>query len=275
MNGSELMITEFKNDMDLNTRLQYFFALEETFINGSLQVNKSMDSRIFAKSRSSSSSSRRRLLGRYLLNTQLTNLKTSDQVDRFSYVTEDDKITMEQIYWFYNFFQWFALIVMIITIMLGIGVVFEEFSILLQLLFLHVYISSALLPATFKAPLIGLERMENLNYFADRDAENIEESWFGDYEHPSPYIFQQYNKDILFLRSFYPTIIINLVYLGWFLLLLIARKTLKPFKESKSMIAQFFRNITDRPIAYADQIWRYQFITTMWASFLQFQVFKT
>lgn len=62
---------------------------------------------------------------------------------------------------------------MIVCIFLGIGVIFEEFSIMLQLLFLHVYISSALLPATFKAPLIGLHRMEHLNYFADPHAQQI------------------------------------------------------------------------------------------------------
>ncbi len=70
---------------------------------------------------------------------------------------------------------------MIVCAFFGIGVVFEEFSILLQLLFLHVYISSALLPATYKAPLSGLQRMENLNYFADPHAQSIEKQWFGDY----------------------------------------------------------------------------------------------
>jgi hypothetical protein len=69
---------------------------------------------------------------------------------------------------------------------------------MLQLLFLHVYISSALLPATFKAPMFGLYRMEHLNYFASPHARQIEWQWFKGYEHPSPYIFQQYNKDILF-----------------------------------------------------------------------------
>ena len=41
---------------------------------------------------------------------------------------------------------------MIICAFFGIGVIFEDFSIMLQVLFLHIYISSKLLPATFKAP---------------------------------------------------------------------------------------------------------------------------
>ena len=163
---------------------------------------------------------------------------------------------------------------MIVCAMLGVGVVFEEFSILLQLLFLHVYISSALLPATYKAPLVGLERMENLNYFADPQAQSIEEQWFHGYEYPSPYIFQQYNKDILFERSFYPTIIINLIYLVWFIILMVCYKLIPKFQTSTSNVLGFFRNIPARPINFIDQIWRYQFITTMWSAFMQFQILK-
>lgn len=144
----------------------------------------------------------------------------------------------------------------------------------MQLLFLHVYISSSVLPATYKAPVVGLERMENLNYFIDPHAQNIERSWFGNYEHPSPYVFQQYNKDILFERSFYPTIIINLIYLGWFIIMLVLYRFLPCFKSSSSPCIAFFRNIPARPLNYIDQIWRYQFITTMWSAFMQFHILK-
>lgn len=85
----------------------------------------------------------------------------------------DDLVSTSQMYWFYTFFQWFALITMIVCIMLGVGVVFEDFSIMLQLLFLHVYISSTIQPASYKAPMIGLSRMEHLNYFAVPSAMGI------------------------------------------------------------------------------------------------------
>lgn len=270
LKNARLEPMEFKNDLKLNQRLQYFLPIQESFTNGSLNVEKTRDARIFAKVKATS----RRLLWRSLLNSRLNTVQSSNLISRYSNVREEDRISMTQLYWFYNFFQWFALITMIVCVMLGIGIILEEFSILLQLLFLHVYISSALLPATLKAPLQGLERMENLNYFADRDIASIERSWFGNYEHPSPYIFQQFNKDIFFERTFYPTIIINLVYLGWFIVLLVIRKVVKPVGESRGMVAQFIRNIPDRPLNYFDQIWRYQFITTMWAAFMQFYILK-
>ncbi len=61
--------------------------------------------------------------------------------------------------------------------------------------------------------------MENLNFFAYPHARDIENSWFSNINQQSPYPFTQYNVDIYFARSFYPIIIINIIYLFWFLVL--------------------------------------------------------
>lgn len=113
--------------------------------------------------------------------------------------------------------------------------------------------------------------MENLNYFAVPHAQGIEDSWFGkNFYYPSPYVFEQYNKDIYFARSFYPTIIINLIYLCWFLLLFAIKKLVKALTNSSLSCLLFIKNIPQRPVNYFDQIWRYQFLTTCWATFMQF-----
>lgn len=49
---------------------------------------------------------------------------------------------------------------------------------------------------------------------------------------------------------------------------------LPKFQTSNSTIVGFIRNIPARPLNYMDQIWRYQFITTMWAAFMQFHILK-
>jgi len=116
--------------------------------------------------------------------------------------------------------------------------------------------------------------MEHLNYFANSHATSIEDSWFGDLIFPSDYIYQQFNVDIYFARSFYPTIIINLIYLGWFIILLVLNRFWSTFRNSPIKIVKFLRDIPQRPINYFDQIWRYQFLTTMWASMLQFTNFS-
>lgn len=45
------------------------------------------------------------------------------------------------------------------------------------------------------------------------------------------------------------------------------------FRSSQNKIIKFLRDIPQRPLNYIDQIWRYQFISIMWASFIQFSSF--
>ena len=87
---------------------------------------------------------------------------------------------------------------------------------MMQLIYYHVYITSALLPASIKVPLAHAVRMEHLNYFAD--IKSIENNLFGSLLYPADYIFQQFNVDVYFLRSFYPILIINAIFIGWFII---------------------------------------------------------
>lgn len=96
------------------------------------------------------------MLTRMLLVSQLNIPRNQEAVNRFTSFKSDDQISANQLYWFFRTIQWFVLIVMIVCAFFGIGVIFEDFSIVLQILFLHVYISSNLLPATYKAPMWGL-----------------------------------------------------------------------------------------------------------------------
>lgn len=64
------------------------------------------------------------------------------------------------------------------------------------------------------------------------------------------------------------------MYLIWFIILFVLYKVWPKFQTSTSTIVGFFRNIPARPLNFIDQIWRYQFITTMWAAFMQFHILK-
>lgn len=97
---------------------------------------------------------------------------------------------------------------------------------------------------------------------------------FGDLLYPSDYIFQQFNIDVYFLRSIYPILIINAVYIGWFIINAILYRLLPACQQSESKIFRFLRSVPQRPLAYFDQLWRYQFLATMWACMLQFTHFK-
>lgn len=143
----------------------------------------------------------------------------------------------------------------------------------MQIIFYHIYITTWLLPPTIKVPLSHASRMEHLNYFSNINS--IEDKLFGLQPIiPSNYIFQQFNIDVYFLRSIYPILIINAIFIGWFIILKIIEAAVAPFRSSPNKVVRFLRSIPSRPLAYFDQIWRYQFLAVMWACMLQFTSFK-
>ena len=149
----KLISTEFLDELEYNQRLKYFLPLNLTILNETLTVKTDSDQKIYSKL---AASNMRRMLTRMLLVSKLNLPQDHNIIERYGYMKNDDQISVGQLYWFFRIFQWFALIVMIICAFFGIGVIFEDFSIMLQVLFLHIYISSKLLPATFKAPFEGL-----------------------------------------------------------------------------------------------------------------------
>lgn len=62
---------------------------------------------------------------RILINSPLNILQSEQVINRYTRLSSDDLVSTTQIYWFFRFFQWFALIVMIICAFFGIGVIFE------------------------------------------------------------------------------------------------------------------------------------------------------
>ena len=91
-----------------------------------------------------------------------------------------------------------------------------------------------------------------------------------------PVRFYLFNTDINFIRQFYPIIIINIIYLLWFILLFIMKRFLnKNIADSEQTILnKFFDRTAGRIINFVDQIWRYQFLATVWICFIQFYNFS-
>lgn len=91
-----------------------------------------------------------------LLAKPLTGFSTNTPIDRYEQVGMDDRLSMDQLYDFFRFFCWFGIYTMLVSAFFGIGIIFEEFSIMLQLMFAHIYMISDLLPASFKVPLSAM-----------------------------------------------------------------------------------------------------------------------
>lgn len=60
---------------------------------------------------------------------------------------------------------WLGIIGIIVAVLLGYGVVVEEYVLCLQMIFLHAYIATDYLPLTFRDVVGGLSGISNLNFF--------------------------------------------------------------------------------------------------------------
>jgi hypothetical protein len=165
-------------------------------------------------------------------------------------------------------------IILIITFaLLGNSIVLEEYIISLQNIFLHVYIAANILPLSFRDVIGGLKRVENLNFFIPIHSTDIEHSWLGNVVQNGPIRFSLFHTDINFSRSFFPIIIINIIYCIWFILLYFSKRYLfrkDIIEEEKNFFHKIVDRIVNRPINFCDQIWRYQFLATVWCCFVQF-----
>jgi hypothetical protein len=129
------------------------------------------------------------------------------------------------------------------------------------------------LPLSFREVVAGLRIIENLNFFIPTQARSIEHQWMGNVIQNGPIRLSLYNIDINFSREFYPILIINIIYLLWFCLVFLAKRYIVSHlnnNQEKSVMERIIDNFTNRVINFADQIWRYQFMATIWFCFLQF-----
>mgnify|MGYP000170961306 CR=1 FL=1 len=183
--------------------LLYFLPLSASYINATIKATTTQPDLIYTQDGP--------------LRRQLISSSESQVLERYVQTTPDTRKSMQQLSDFFTFFTWFTLIVMIVAVGLGVGVVFEEFSQMMGLIFLHIYITSWLLPPTLKIPLSHAFRMEHLNYFGD--IQKIENNLFGlDPRMTTNFVFRQFNIDVYFLRSIYPILIINAIFIGWFII---------------------------------------------------------
>ena len=126
--------------------------------------------------------------------------------------------------------------------------------------------------------------MEHLNYLLPLHQQRIEDAILPGVDQGGPYKFiVMGNKDINFTRGIYPTLIISLGYLIWFIVLNLLRRVLEPGlmvsedEEERTMgekFKLFIIRIAERIMNFWHQVWQYQFITVLWCAALQFYNFS-
>lgn len=118
---------------------------------------------------------------------------------------------------FLTVISWIAIIGYIIAVPFSYGVIFEDLIINLQTVFLLIYINPEFLPFSLSKSLAGLERMENLDFLIENHYAGISTWWLGNVSQNTPLYLTQFKIDLNFIRAFIPIILVNVVFVFWFI----------------------------------------------------------
>jgi hypothetical protein len=149
----------------------------------------------------------------------------------------------------------------------------------LQILFLHVYLFSKYLPINFRDSISGLQILENLNFLPTKSTLSPQNILIENLIKDSPMKFQMFDTDINFTLAFTPILMLNIFFILWFMFLFIAkrfiyRKNSFQQRDLMQIHEKILYDIVHRKINYFDQIWRMQFLCTIWICLLQFYNFQ-
>jgi hypothetical protein len=164
-----------------NGRLHIFLKIDKTFTKGNIAIYKTVTT------------------GR-LLQAALPELIGHFKVERFDSLAPSEVAVIDKFSIIFEISAWIGVISIIMAILVGYGLVVEEYIISLQLIFLHVYIAADYLPLTFRDVIGGLHIVENLNFFLPSIGRSIEREWMGNVVQTGPVRFFLFNSDINFLR---------------------------------------------------------------------------
>lgn len=117
----------------------------------------------------------------------------------------------------YNLFRGCAILGLFIGLLsfaVGMSAAFDDFFILCQLIFVHVFIQLEYNPPSIRIPFSGLHIVQFLEWFPWAGRQSLEQSIIPtNLIQYSPIVFEQYYEDIVFTRAIYQTILYFIVLL--------------------------------------------------------------
>lgn len=168
----------------------------------------------------------------------------------------------------------------LISFFFGLSHLFDDLFILCQVIFAHIFIQSAWLPATFKVPLSGMHLVQFMAWLPQQAREQIENAIYDreDYYQRSPIVYEQYWVDINFLRAIYHTLIFLAAMVALYMIIRLIRAIVRPRlleimesdKNPPKAFERHYFSLIKRKFAYMDRIVRFTFFTVVWAANLQF-----
>lgn len=123
----------------------------------------------------------------------------------------------------FNLFRGCAILALFIgmgSFLLGMSAAFDDFLILCQVIFVHIFIQLNYNPPSLRIPFAGLHIVQFLEWLPDAARIPIEKAIIpNNFYQYTPLVYQQYYQDTVFARTIYHTVLYFALFLGLWLLL--------------------------------------------------------
>jgi hypothetical protein len=181
----------------------------------------------------------------------------------------------------YNLFRGCAILGLFFgmaSFLVGMSAAFDDFLLLCQLIFVHVFIKLDYSPPSVRIPFEGLKIVQFLEWLPWEARQSIEKAIIpDDLYQQSPLVYTQYYHDIVFARTIYqPLLYLAVIGVLWVIL----RVTLdvwdskNPNVKYSNYFLYYYQRYDDKKLAFVDKMVRFTYFSIVWACVLQFTHFS-
>lgn len=153
----------------------------------------------------------------------LTQQQVSTSLPRYLDVDQSDVTDRSSLRNLFNLFRGCAILALfigIVSFLFGMSAAFDDFFLLCQLVFVHVFIQLPWNPPSLRVPLNGLHIVQFMEWLPAPARTGIEQAILpSNLYQPTPLSFQQYFTDVAFARMIYHTILFFALILSLWLIM--------------------------------------------------------
>jgi hypothetical protein len=212
----------------------------------------------------------------------LSQQPVTTPITRYLDVSEQDINDRSSLRNLFNLFRGCAILALFIglaSFIVGMSSAFDDFFILCQLIFVHVFIQMDYNPPSIRIPFAGLHIVQFLEWLPSAARVAIEEAILpATLYQPCDLTFQQYYQDVTFARTIYFTILYFALLMALWLLVhifLLIYDSKHPQEQTKysNFLVYYYKQYNMKILVCVDKMVRFAYFTICWACFLQFLFF--
>jgi len=207
----------------------------------------------------------------------------STQITRYVDIPESsigDRSSLRNLFNLFRGCAILALFIGLVSFLVGMSAAFDDFFILCQLIFVHIFIQMEYNPPSLRIPFTGLHIVQFIEWLPSAARTSIESGILpANLYQPCSLIFQQYYEDVAFARTVYHAILfIGLTLVIWVIIhvFLLIYDSRHPNEQAKynNFFVYYYKQYNSKVFVFVDKVARFCYFTFAWSCILQLLFFS-